>query len=74
MLTVVTFIAATIQTRRLSVFNQVNTVSQGCNFGYTAPQFISIAKTIQSSSVLPSILDDALHLECMHMQSYSRTL
>ena len=40
-------------------------INQGCNIGYTSPQFTSITKNLQSSSVLPSILDDALHSECM---------
>ena len=41
-------------------------ISQGCNIRYTGPHFTSIAKNLQSSTILPSILDDSLHSECMH--------
>ena len=39
-------------------------ITQGCDIGYTGPQFASTARNLQSSSVLPSILD-ALQSECM---------
>jgi len=41
---------------------------QGCNIGYTSPQFAYIAHNLQSSFVNPSILDEALYSECIQIR------
>jgi len=40
-------------------------IRQGCNIGYTGPQFAHTAHNLQSAFTNPSILDEALHSECI---------
>ena len=39
-------------------------IRQGCNIGYTGPQFAFTTRNLQSASSQPSILDDTLATEC----------
>ena len=39
-------------------------IRQGCDIGYTGPQFAHTARNLQSAFAHPSILDDALANEC----------
>ena len=39
-------------------------IQQGCNIGYTGPQFAHTTRNLQSALSHPSLLDDALKVEC----------
>ena len=41
-------------------------IRQGCDIGYTGPQFTHIAHNLQSAFAHPSIINDALAVECLN--------